>query len=344
MGNFFSDYFNTTRRDEGYEKIPSTPEQDAARNYQMDVMQGNVSAPTQNIAGMSDAEKKGMELLNQFLAQPESGERDSALSFLSGVMNQSVDVTQLPEIKALMASIENETGNLVNSTLRRTQLSGMGTSGPQGSAAGREIAKGQTSMVAALAPYMSNVRGNQLTAANLINSLVSGQESSALNKVGAATSYGSLPRSIEQAGSDAEYKKLMADMQNKYGAANTLLGETTYMYDPGILSPSMFSQLSSAALATATAAKACDERIKENFAPIEGSLAKLGRLNGKTYNYKSKSPGNRDAGIIAQDLESVLPEGVLEQNGVKYVKLDAIAALLVNAVNELHELVKSKAG
>ena len=336
-------FFDTKRKEEGFELIPSTPEQDEARDYYLDMMRGGVQSPTREIAGMSDAEKKGMELLNLFLGQPASGERESALGFLTGLMDQPVDVTQLPEIKALMSSIENETGNLVNSAMRRTQLSGMGTSGPQGSAVGRELAKGQTSMVAALAPYMSQVRGNQLTAANLINSLVSGQETSELNKVGAATSYGSLPRTIEQAGSDAEYEKMMNDLQRKYGAASNLLGETRSMYDPGVITPSLFEQAAPALGAGAMLAM-CDERVKENFAPIEGALAKLGQLKGKTYNYKSKNPGERDAGVMAQDLESVLPEGVLERNGVKYVKLDAIAALLVNAVNELHELVKSKAG
>jgi hypothetical protein len=192
---------------------------------------------------MSGAETQGMELLNQFLGQPESTERQSALGFLTGLLDQPVDVTQLPEIKAMMSSIENETGNLVNSTMRRTQLSGMGTSGPQGSAVGRELARGQTSMVAALAPYMSGVRGNQLTAANLINSLISGQESSALNKIGAATSYGSLPRTIEQAKSDAEFQKIMTDLQAKYGAAGNLLGETRYMGDPGTAQQPMFQSI-----------------------------------------------------------------------------------------------------
>jgi len=335
--------FGSKIEGEGFKSIPSTSEQDAARNYYMTVMQGNTS-PTRTIAGMSGAETKGMELLNQFLGQPASTERQSALSFLTGLLDQPVDVTQLPEIKALMSSIENETGNLVNSAMRRTQLAGMGTSGPQGSAVGRELARGQTSMVAALAPYLSQVRGNQLTAANLINSLVSGGESSAMNKIGAATSYGSLPRTIEQAKSDAEFQKIMTDLQAKYGAAGNLLGETTSMYNPGMMTPSIFQQFAPAIGAGIGAAVACDERVKENIVPIKDALKKLESLKGKTYNYTFRPSNERDAGVMAQDLESVLPEGVIERDGIKFVKLDAIAALLVNAVNELHELVKSKVG
>ena len=233
--SLWDDWWKPKTIDEGFEEIPSAKEQDEARKYMMDVLQGGVSAPTRDIAGMSGAETKGMELLNQFLGQPESTERQSALDFLTGILDQSGDVTQLPEIQALMSSIENQTGDLMNSAMRRTQLSGMGTSGPQGSAVGREIAKGRTSMVAALAPYMAHVRGNKLSAADLINSLASSQETSALNKVGAATSYGSLPRTIEQTGYDAEFQKMMIDLQAKYGAAGDLLGETRYMYDPGMI-------------------------------------------------------------------------------------------------------------
>jgi len=247
----WDDWWSPKVIDEGYEKIPSTPGQTEARDYWMDILRGKVSAPTRDIAGMSGAETKGMELLDQFLGRPESTERQSSLDFLTGLLDSSGDVTQLPEIQALMSSIENQTGDLMNSAMRRTQLSGMGTSGPQGSAVGREIAKGRTSMVAALAPYMAQVRGNKLSAANLINSLASSQESSALNKVGAATSYGSLPRTIEQAGSDAEFQKMMADLRAKYGAAGDVLGETRYMYDPGIIqkSPSDYAYDISNALA-----------------------------------------------------------------------------------------------
>ncbi len=83
----------------------------------------------------------------------------------------------------------------------------------------------------------------------------------------------------------------------------------------------------------------CDERVKENIKPIEDALDKVKGIEGKTYNYLT-SPNKRDAGIIAQQLEKVLPEGIVEKDGVKFVKLDAVMALLVNAVNELDEKVE----
>ena len=77
-----------------------------------------------------------------------------------------------------------------------------------------------------------------------------------------------------------------------------------------------------------------DERAKDNIAHIDNALEKLSKLSGKTYNYIT-TPDRRDGGLVAQQVEKVLPEGVIEHNGLKYVKMDAVIALVVNAVNEL---------
>lgn len=82
-----------------------------------------------------------------------------------------------------------------------------------------------------------------------------------------------------------------------------------------------------------------DIRFKENIVPIKNSLEKVRRLDGKTYNY-TEYPEISRGGIIAQDLEKVLPEGVVDIQGVKFIRLDAIMGLLVNAVKELDEKVE----
>ncbi len=78
-----------------------------------------------------------------------------------------------------------------------------------------------------------------------------------------------------------------------------------------------------------------DIRVKENIHPIEHALDKVKQLSGSTYNYKFNVTNNRNGGIMAQDLEQVLPDAVSEINGIKFVRYDAVLALLVNAVNEL---------
>lgn len=102
-------------------------------------------------------------------------------------------------------------------------------------------------------------------------------------------------------------------------------------------SPSMFSSLIGPAAqlggSAMIAGALCDERMKENVDDIDSALEKLKTLSGKTYNYIGKN--NRNAGVMAQDVEKILPESVEEINGVKYVRFDGMIALIVNAIKEL---------
>ena len=102
-----------------------------------------------------------------------------------------------------------------------------------------------------------------------------------------------------------------------------------------------------------TAYFSSDERLKENVANISNPLEKLALLNGVTFDWKDsyiESQGGLDAmfvrkndvGIIAQDLEKVLPQLVAERDdGYKAVKYDRIVALLIEAVKELKAEVDS---
>jgi hypothetical protein len=93
--------------------------------------------------------------------------------------------------------------------------------------------------------------------------------------------------------------------------------------------------------------------LKENVVNISNPLEKLALLNGVTFDWKDsyiESQGGLDAmfvrkndvGIIAQDLEKVLPQLVAERDdGYKAVKYDRIVALLIEAVKELKAEVDS---
>lgn len=83
-----------------------------------------------------------------------------------------------------------------------------------------------------------------------------------------------------------------------------------------------------------------DSRLKENVKPISNAIDKVKQLSGNTYNYTSSNPSNRNGGIMAQDLEKVLPDAVSEINGVKFVRYDAVVGLLVEAVKELNAKIQ----
>jgi hypothetical protein len=82
-----------------------------------------------------------------------------------------------------------------------------------------------------------------------------------------------------------------------------------------------------------------DKRCKSEIKTIENALSKIEQLDGKTFQFNHKA-SERDGGLIAQDIEKVLPEAVKDHNGIKYVEYTAVIALLVNAVKELRSEFK----
>jgi hypothetical protein len=83
-----------------------------------------------------------------------------------------------------------------------------------------------------------------------------------------------------------------------------------------------------------------DIRLKENIKPIENAIEKIRKISGNTYDWKSELKdvhgyeGN-DVGVIAQEVESVLPQLVQDRdNGYKAVKYDKLVALLIEGIKE----------
>jgi hypothetical protein len=80
-----------------------------------------------------------------------------------------------------------------------------------------------------------------------------------------------------------------------------------------------------------------DRRIKDNIAPITDALSKTCALQGSTYTRtdKGQDTAKVHAGLIAQDVEAVLPEAVGETNDIKTIDYSSVVALLVESIKEL---------
>ena len=81
-----------------------------------------------------------------------------------------------------------------------------------------------------------------------------------------------------------------------------------------------------------------DERLKDNKLVIENSLDKVGKLKGYEFDWNDKQDifEGHDVGVIAQEVEKVLPEVVqTREDGYKAVKYEKLVPLLINAINEL---------
>ena len=76
-----------------------------------------------------------------------------------------------------------------------------------------------------------------------------------------------------------------------------------------------------------------DISLKENLEIIENPIDKIKELNGYTYNKNGEE--KRSAGLVAQEVEKVLPEVVSENSdGIKSLAYGNIVALLVETVKE----------
>lgn len=90
-----------------------------------------------------------------------------------------------------------------------------------------------------------------------------------------------------------------------------------------------------------------DIRLKSNLVELKDSLSKIEQLKGYIYDKQSKDADDivyhRESGLIAQDVEKVLPEAVREDidTGMLTISPSGINALLVNAINELRERLEA---
>ena len=109
-------------------------------------------------------------------------------------------------------------------------------------------------------------------------------------------------------------------------------------------------------------AYASDGRLKENIQPITNAIEKIKKITGMTFDWKPMvrdlgfEPSNvHEAGVIAQDVEAVLPEAVdvapfdydwkqpnKSKSGEKYltVKYEKLVPLLIQATKEQQEQIE----
>jgi hypothetical protein len=81
-----------------------------------------------------------------------------------------------------------------------------------------------------------------------------------------------------------------------------------------------------------------DKRLKDNLKPIENSLDKVSKLSGYEFDWNDKQETfkGHDVGVVAQEVEEVLPEVVTTRDtGYKAVKYEKLIPLLIESIKEL---------
>jgi hypothetical protein len=86
-----------------------------------------------------------------------------------------------------------------------------------------------------------------------------------------------------------------------------------------------------------------DRELKDNIQPITNPLEKLNKIGGYTFiwNDKQSTYKGKDIGVVAQEIQSVLPEIVASRaNGYLGVKYEKIVTLLIESIKELNKKIK----
>lgn len=107
---------------------------------------------------------------------------------------------------------------------------------------------------------------------------------------------------------------------------------TKLSYNPTIASPIL--SVTGAITATGNITAFSDERLKHNITTIENALGLVSHMRGVRFEDKE---GNKYVGLIAQELQKVVPEAVVthEESGYLTIAYQNLVGVLVNAINDL---------
>ena len=94
-----------------------------------------------------------------------------------------------------------------------------------------------------------------------------------------------------------------------------------------------------------------DKRLKRNIKLLENPIEKLKKLNGYTFHWNDKAKGinnnldlnKREIGVIAQEIEEVLPEIIKDDvsGDYKAVRYEKITPLLIECIKRQEEKLEN---
>ena len=173
-------------------------------------------------------------------------------------------------------------------------------------------------------------------------------------RIGANTSIGAWVEGVDGMGGTTSYKNLKLSGNNVsiYTGKDTTNVERLAITNTGIVTITGELRVT----ADITAYYSSDITLKENIKLIPNALDKIDQIRGVTFDWteaylQSRGEENdyfnrkHDVGVIAQEIEAVLPEVVgTRKDGIKAVKYDRIVPLLIEAIKELKAEIEQLKG
>ena len=88
--------------------------------------------------------------------------------------------------------------------------------------------------------------------------------------------------------------------------------------------------------ATGTVTSNSDIKLKDNINTIENALEKVNQLRGVSFTRNDHEDKEKlHIGVIAQEVEQIIPEVVITNNEIKSVAYGNLVGILIEAVKEL---------
>jgi hypothetical protein len=90
---------------------------------------------------------------------------------------------------------------------------------------------------------------------------------------------------------------------------------------------------------------ASDKNLKDNIQKIESPLEIISKISGYTFDWNNKQETyiGKDYGVIAQEIEEVMPELVItRESGYKAVNYEKIIPLLIESIKEQQNTIVSQ--
>jgi hypothetical protein len=145
---------------------------------------------------------------------------------------------------------------------------------------------------------------------------------------------------------ESQYQALMIVGNNSAGGVRVVKLYDTLQVQGPITANGTIQAIGADVIAFASS----DKNLKDNITPISNPIEKIQKIGGYEFDWNDKQDTyeGHDIGVIAQEIEEVLPELVTTRdNGYKAVKYEKIVALLIEAIKDQQkqiEELKSKIG
>lgn len=243
---FFDEIFGTQRKEEGFEAIPLSESQQTADKFLKDLITRIETFKPREIAGLATAEQGAVDLVNKIISGGIPGLND-AIKVLTQRMTDPIEA--IPGLEGVFTKARELGSQLLGKTKRGLLLGG---NLPTESSAGEKI-YGRTlqqimeGLVTAAYPFYAQGAAAKYAAPGQVADLAT---RAVTVPTALATTTGALPRQISQSVLDAIFEAArmtkMFPYNTQAGVAGQVMGQQRYMYDPGVLSPSIFSQIASA--------------------------------------------------------------------------------------------------